>query len=308
MKKTFSKLALSLTLVAVTIFGSNAVTTYAKSNTVNVAIDGRIQIFPDVEPYIDNNARTQVPIRFVSEKLGADVNWNGSTQTSTIKKDGKTVQMVIGQNKIIVDGVTKAMDTSPTLYQGRTVVPLRFVSEGLGVDVLWNADKNLVEITTENNGTLAEPKFDVRDSGSTDGYGTSFDSIEFPVRWAKDIGRKNGEDYIIREGIIYDITLKNGNEVWITTNQYLGSINVAGEPVLEYASVTFYNTANGTKKPMLYPVGTFKENNPQIIYNEDGTITYQLEENSGQFKYTNYDRICLGTRFGKINIPVSSLL
>lgn len=314
MNKLVKKIG-SLALVSTLVLGTNLTQAYASNRTVDVAIDGRIQVFPDVEPYIDNNARTQVPIRFVSEKLGADVNWNGSTQTAIIKKDGKTVEMAIGQNKLVVDGVTKVMDTSPTLYQGRTVVPLRYVSEGLGVGVDFDSTKNLVNITTDNNGTLPEPTLDMTKLGdkAKEGYGISYDSIEFPVKWAETYN-PSGKGTI--DGIIYDITLKNGNEVWVTTNQYMGSINVANEPVIKYASILFYNSKTGDSFNMTSPKGiTSKQNSPEITYNADGTITYMLEtyesdgySNNDFIDYSKYDRIRLGTKYGKINIPVSSLI
>jgi len=45
--------------------------------------------FPDAEPFIDENSRTQVPIRFVGEALGANVSWDGNTKKVTITLNGK---------------------------------------------------------------------------------------------------------------------------------------------------------------------------------------------------------------------------
>jgi len=58
--------------------------------TIRVVVNGTKINFPDAEPFIDENSRTQVPIRFVGEALGADVSWDGNTKkvTITLKANG----------------------------------------------------------------------------------------------------------------------------------------------------------------------------------------------------------------------------
>lgn len=90
-------------------------------------------------PIIVNN-RTLVPIRAVVEALGGTVNWDANEQKVTIKgKDSKVIELWIGKNYIRVAGVKGTMDVAPMIYNGRTVLPLRFVSENLGCEVKWDA-------------------------------------------------------------------------------------------------------------------------------------------------------------------------
>lgn len=97
--------------------------------------------FPDQEPYVDINGRTLVPVRFVSEALGANVDWDGNQQTVTITKDQNKIVLTINKKTIIVNGIEKAMDTAAVATdQGRTMVPVRFVSEALGQPVGWDQD------------------------------------------------------------------------------------------------------------------------------------------------------------------------
>ena len=92
----------------------------------------------DVVPFTQNG-RTLVPIRFVSEELGADVDWNEQTNTVFITMDGQTLPIVIGQ---LQDG----MDVPAQLFGSRTFVPLRFVAEHFGADVSWNDITSEIDI------------------------------------------------------------------------------------------------------------------------------------------------------------------
>ncbi len=118
-----------------------------------VAGGGVVAIYPgepDVTAYIRND-RTFVPVRFVAERLGAAVDWDGATKTVTITGNGRTVRMTLGSLTYTIDGMEKTMDapaeTVPSA-QGyvRTTVPIRFVAEALGRQVEWDARRALVVI------------------------------------------------------------------------------------------------------------------------------------------------------------------
>ena len=49
----------------------------SQSSDVTVIVDGKKIDFPDAPAFIDENGRTQIPIRFVGEALGAKVGWDG---------------------------------------------------------------------------------------------------------------------------------------------------------------------------------------------------------------------------------------
>ena len=112
--------------------------------TISVTIDSNIAIVNgeykqiDVPPMIINN-RTMVPLRFIGEALGAEVNWMAETRTVIIALNGREVKMIIDQS-------TSEMDTPPTIREGRTLVPVRFISESLGADVVWYPSNKTVSI------------------------------------------------------------------------------------------------------------------------------------------------------------------
>lgn len=112
-----------------------------------VFLDGR-QLSFEVQPIIENG-RTLVPLRAIFEALGASVSWDGNTQTVTAIKSGTEIKLVIGQTTAYKNGVAVKLDVPSKVVEGRTLVPLRFVSEALGAQVFWNGDKQ--EITIQSS-------------------------------------------------------------------------------------------------------------------------------------------------------------
>lgn len=92
----------------------------------------------EVVPYISSENRTLVPIRFISESLGADVKWDDATKTVTVTKGETKIEMVIGSPEYKVNGEAKTMETAPVITQDRTMLPLRAAAEALGQKVYWN--------------------------------------------------------------------------------------------------------------------------------------------------------------------------
>ncbi|OMF75873.1 copper amine oxidase N-terminal domain-containing protein [Paenibacillus peoriae] len=140
---SMKKWMLSLTAVTL-LWGATSTipTTEAASSTkpIEVLLNAKKIQFPDAKPFQDSNDYVMVPIRFVSEALGAKVGWEktGGQLAVSIKNDAHAVNMTVGQNTATVDGQTKTYETKIILKQNRTFVPLRLVSEGLGQTVEWD--------------------------------------------------------------------------------------------------------------------------------------------------------------------------
>jgi len=118
---------------------------------LSITINGVFLEMPDGEPgaYINSDGRTVIPARFVSEGLGANVSWSPDTSTVTIASDSMEVQLELGKQYATVNGKRVVFDTSAFISQGRTFVPVRFVSEALGANVTWDGDNNTVIIMTD---------------------------------------------------------------------------------------------------------------------------------------------------------------
>jgi len=101
----------------------------------------------DVAPRIVND-RTMLPIRFIAENLGAEVIWTAEESDKVVvKKEGVEIVIRIGSDKAFVNGVEVALDSTAFIENGRTYLPVRFVSENLGADVRWVGETQQVIIT-----------------------------------------------------------------------------------------------------------------------------------------------------------------
>jgi len=108
----------------------------------------------DVAPIIING-RTMVPMRSIFENLGAEIAWDDATKTVTGTKKGTEIKIKIDDTKAMVDGEEVALDVSATIVDGRTLVPVRFVSETLGCQVSWNeVNKKVNILAVPDNGTV----------------------------------------------------------------------------------------------------------------------------------------------------------
>ena len=100
---------------------------------------------PDTAPYIENG-RTMVPLRFVSEAFGAQVDWNAETQTATITNGSNVVAFTLGNKNYTANGEVRESETEAKLVNGRTMIPLRATAEALGKKVMWYGDARLIFI------------------------------------------------------------------------------------------------------------------------------------------------------------------
>lgn len=100
----------------------------------------------DVAPVIIND-RTMLPIRFITEALGADVAWIAETNTVKINMDDIKISLTIGDDFAYVNDQKVSLDTPSFVENDRTYLPLRFISEKLGADVYWNGETQTVTIT-----------------------------------------------------------------------------------------------------------------------------------------------------------------
>jgi competence protein ComEC len=121
----------------------------------SVVLDGAPLVFKDAAPTIDNG-RTLVPLRAIFEALGASVQWDPDTQTVTANKGSITVNLVIG-GQALKNGQAVPLDVPAKIVDGRTMVPLRFVSEALGCQVAWDGNTQTISITTTStSGTTSQ--------------------------------------------------------------------------------------------------------------------------------------------------------
>lgn len=118
-----------------------------------------------VKPVVVND-RTLVPVRFIAESLGGTVNYEAETEKIEISLNGNTVSMTVNSDVMAVNGKNVTLEVAPSVIHGRTLIPLRAVSESLGKKVFWD-DCGLIIIS---------------DSESIFNSKTEADAIEYVAR------------------------------------------------------------------------------------------------------------------------------
>lgn len=114
-------------------------------NDMKVSID---KDNPDIQPVVKNST-TLVPIRFISESLGAKVDWDGKTSTVTITFNNKIIKLVLNSKKMLVNGYENELTVPAEASEGRIFIPLRAVSQAFGKKVFY--DRKLIVISGVEN-------------------------------------------------------------------------------------------------------------------------------------------------------------
>ena len=168
MRKIFNWKVVILLLMVVAIFNI-APDAYAES-PIKLIIDGKT-VKADPEAFMESN-RTLVPIRVIAEGLGAEVTWDNNSRTVHISKEDRQVVLAIDSRLIeyTVDNETiyNLSDVAPLISEERTFVPVRVVSNALGVGIHWDNDRRAVIIDSSEKSEI-EPFYDFKISGVDSG-------------------------------------------------------------------------------------------------------------------------------------------
>lgn len=101
------------------------------------------RVTSDVPPQIISG-RVLVPLRVISESLGAQVAWENQTKTAYVNVQDKVLKLQLNKKVSYVNSTAVNLDVPPQMVASRTLVPLRFIGEQMEADVAWsNADKTV---------------------------------------------------------------------------------------------------------------------------------------------------------------------
>jgi len=112
---------------------------------IEVVVNGKKVSF-DQEPIV-KDGRTLVPLRAISEALGAKVEWNEDAQVITLTRDNNTIIMIVGKDAYTKNGEIVPLDVPPQIINSRTLVPVRAIAESYGCEVKWDQENKRVVIT-----------------------------------------------------------------------------------------------------------------------------------------------------------------
>jgi hypothetical protein len=213
--------------------------------------------FPDQNPFIDRKIdRVYVPLRFVSEALNGKVDWNADQQMAIVDRSGMHIEMKIGSDQPKVNNIARALDAPARLLKGRTMVPLRFVSEAMGAKVLWE-DGN-VYITDELSTAIEEKgePVSVEEVGQPmlakewDGYIYRWINEETKILYITMEDLKK-QPYQLSSWIVYDLKIDD-QHIYVSQQNSEGStldmILAEGSNISRYRMAEYFR----------YPPGTFE--------------------------------------------------
>src|SRR5690606_22692075 len=126
----------------------------AQDSDIRIFLDRR-PLISDVAPYlVPKHNVTLVPLRLIGEGIGASVHWDSAAKTVTVAQKGCTIVMTIGEKTALVNGNPAELLYPPQLVKSRTMVPIRFVSEQLGLGVEWRQSSRTILISTPGGAEL----------------------------------------------------------------------------------------------------------------------------------------------------------
>lgn len=239
MKRKILLFIIGLTL----LFTSAAFAVDLKINDVNVNFDNNSGY-----PFVDDNNRTQVPLRATMEAFGADVGWDADNQIAVVIKDGIRVEVPVGKTYIFKNDVKINNDTAAQIKDNRTYLPIRVVLEAFGANVGW-----------ENNTVVVTAK--VPEGFYSDTYSVAADDVMISPK----------EVYFNGKSLIAEMYVYNDKNVELSNLRDI-NIEIENNGVV-IASANFDSMEGAVIPPKSYIVWTF-EFGPDTIMNFNADLSY----------------------------------
>ena len=117
------------------------------TGAIDVYVNGQ-ELNSDVPAQVIDG-RTLVPLSPIAQALDATVAWDGATKTATLSKNETVIQIQIGSTTANVNGNPITLDVPARTIDGRTMVPVAFISETFGTNAYWNAETKTVRIVSK---------------------------------------------------------------------------------------------------------------------------------------------------------------
>jgi N-acetylmuramoyl-L-alanine amidase len=253
---------------------------------VSLIINGE-KIEPTMPPVI-LSGQTLVPARAIFEKMGAEVKWSPKTQIAVITSDTSTITLKINNKLVDVDGQKFEVDVPPKIINNSTMIPLRFVSQKLGLEVKWDGVTRIIDIKKEeSNEQVILKNINVsRSAGNTtvelsgQGKFLQYSKMELhsPERVVVDISDAildvSNNKMIVGDGVIDSIR----------TSQYKVSPNVT-RVVIDLIQKTDYSITTSTDKRNILIAFSSKQTE-NVVY---GKAAYSYDGINAKISIDNPD-------------------
>lgn len=119
------------------------------ASQIHILYNDAVVEYEDVKP-VNTEGRVMIPFRAVLENMGATVEYDDSQRLVTATKGETQIKFTLMDDTIYINnnGVdsTITMDVPMIIVEGRTLVPIRFMSNALGMQVGWDGETETVVI------------------------------------------------------------------------------------------------------------------------------------------------------------------
>lgn len=221
------------------------------------------------------NGRTLVPVRAIIEAFDGEVLWDGTTQTVELTLYDDTIRLVIDSNTAYLNGGLHTLDVAPTIINGRTMLPIRFVAEGFNLGVAWDNSSQTVSIIRN-----------------------SFDEAEYNKLMSM-VPEYSGEPYVhINNNTPFfeDYELINGSFEYYSELDALGRCDVCMASVAQDIMPTGERESISSVTPTGWKNAQYNNVEGGYLYNRCHLIGYQLTGENA-----NERNLITGTRYMNID-------
>ncbi|MCJ8014305.1 N-acetylmuramoyl-L-alanine amidase family protein [Paenibacillus sp. KQZ6P-2] len=234
----------------------------AAAGNAKIYLDDKELTLPGNAKVENVNGNIMIPLRVVGENLGFDVAWEQKTRTVTIKKDSNVIKLVVNQKTADVNGKKVSMDIAPILRTDTVIVPLRFVSEQMGLTVNWDNNKKIVYLYTQDNqsgngnpGTGAGNGDDATSgTGSAQVNGISFSDNRLMIATTGQ-AKVNAFKMTGPDRIVVDIQNANFSDTFSSNapldQNSMGSLDISGYPDVSKVRYSLYSNNPSTVRVVL---------------------------------------------------------
>ena len=91
-----------------------------------------------------------VPLRTLANAIGVeddDIKWNDTAKSIILEKDDRKIEVYIGSDKLLINGLEVKMNTEAVIKNSRTYLPLRSICEAFGrSNIVWDGTTKTVMI------------------------------------------------------------------------------------------------------------------------------------------------------------------
>ena len=116
-------------------------------NSKIVFVSGQEITLESPPAYVDSNSTTMVPLRFISDIIGAKVEWIPETKEIVITQESKEIKLQINSYVALVNLMEETLTSPPQIKEERAFVPLKFIAQTLGFNSDWIATTKTVVLT-----------------------------------------------------------------------------------------------------------------------------------------------------------------